>query len=337
MKSMGVVVWGMGKMGRTIAQLVLEKQCLKLKGAIDCDPKLIGKDIGDVLGTARVGVAISSDAEEVLARCTPDDVAVIATGSHVPQVFPLIKEAVSRKLNVISTAEEMAYPGAQYPELAAQIDEMAKEKGVRVMGTGVNPGFILDLLVITLTGACHRVRKVKARRTIDLSVYGASVMSAMGIGLEPDEFRHRVRQKTVVGHVGFHESVALIAKALSMKIDRIEETLNPIVAVVGRSTDVVEIKAGHVAGCDHSFRAYSEGRLVIELIHPITVMPHLEGLETSDEIEIDADPGISLKIKPAIEGKHATTAMVVNMIPLLRHAPSGLVSMLDAPIPRCCS
>lgn len=337
MSKVGVVLWGMGKMGSALAKLVSEKSSLQLKGAIDINPKLVGKDIGEILGTTKIGIPISSDSSEVLSQCVPQDVVVITTGSHVPQVLPIIRKATSHQLNVLSSAEEMAFPSVKHPKLAAEINEMARKASVRVMGTGVNPGFIFDLLAITLTGACHHVRGVKAYRAIDLSVYGKVVIEAMGLGLEPEEFERKVEKKEVVGHVGFEESVELIAKALGFIIEKKEETLKPIIATVPRSTDVVDIKAGQVAGCNHSFRAYSEGKLIIELVHPISVMPHLEGYDVLDELEIDGEPPIHLRIKPAVEGKLATTAMLVNMIPLLHHAPTGLISMLDVPIPRCIS
>ena len=206
-------------------------------------------------------------------------------------------------------------------------------RGVAVLGTGINPGFILDLLIVTLTGVCADVQSIKARRVNDLASYGPSVLAAQGVGLSPDEFDRGVAEGRVAGHYGFAESIHLIGAAVGWQITRIEETREPIVASIRRETPAVVVEPGEVAGCNHTAVAYREEQPVITLMHPQQVQPELEGVATEDVIEITGAPDIRLAGSPEIPGGQGTIALAVNMIPRVLNAPPGLHTMVDLPVP----
>ncbi|MCG4587150.1 NADP-binding protein, partial [Anaerosalibacter bizertensis] len=125
-------------------------------------------------------------------------------------------------------AEEMAYPQAQEPELAAKLNEIARENGVTILGTGINPGLIMDLLVVALTGACIDVDHIKAERVNNLSPFGPAVMSEQGVGITEEEFNSRVKDGSLAGHVGFPESVNMISDALGWKLSgEVKQTMEP--------------------------------------------------------------------------------------------------------------
>jgi 4-hydroxy-tetrahydrodipicolinate reductase len=227
----------------------------------------------------------------------------------------------------------MAWPRAHAPELASRIAELSRDRGVSVLGTGVNPGFVLDLLVITLTGVCRDVRSIAAERINDLSPYGPTVLKSQGVGLEPEAFYKGVEEGTVTGHYGFAESIHMIAEALAWDIERIEEHRTPIVSKVRRATPFVTVEAGMVAGCLHDAIAYRRGEPVVTLSHPQQIHPQLEGVQTGDRIEISGNPNVKLSGSPEIPGGTATCALAVNMIPRLLNAPPGLFTMADLPVP----
>ncbi|HBW38460.1 MAG TPA: NADP-binding protein, partial [Desulfosporosinus sp.] len=229
--------------------------------------------------------------------------------------------------------EEMAYPWAQEPELAKHIDSLAKEYGVSVLGTGINPGFVLDTLILAMTGPCLEVDHIKATRINDLSPFGPTVMQTQGVGVSVEAFEAGLQSGEIVGHVGFKESIHLLAKTLGWKLDRIEETRFPIISKVYRETEHVKVEPGHVAGCKHSAIGYVDGVPKIELIHPQQVLPQLEGIETGDYIDISGQPDIHLVLKPEIPGGLGTMAMAVNMIPQVLAARPGLLSMAELPVP----
>lgn len=227
----------------------------------------------------------------------------------------------------------MSDPAAQNPELAKEIDELAKEHSVTVLGSGVNPGFVLDLLVITLTGVCHSVERIEARRVNDLSPYGLSVMKGQGVGTSSKAFHEGISDGSIVGHVGFPESIHMISNALGLGVDRVEQTREPIFSKVYQETPNIKVEPGMVAGCSHTGVGYAGNKEVIRLIHPQQIHPHLEGQDTGDYIDIYGIPEIHLAIKPEIAGGVATIGITVNMIPHVVAATPGMKRMIDLPVP----
>lgn len=339
MTGIKVIQWGLGAMGNGMARLLMAKEGIHITGAFDQDPQKIGRDLGEFLGGESSGVTISAPpiAAEGWGLNADADLVIIATSSFTKEVFPQIRLAVEKGLNVISIAEEMAFPAAQEPDLAAEMDVLAKTHGVTVLGTGINPGFVLDTLILALTGPCLEVQSIKASRINDLSPFGPTVMRTQGVGTTVEEFKQGLATGEIVGHVGFQESINLIAKALGWELDRIEEARSPIISNVYRETQYVQVQPGQVAGCRHTAIGYVNGEPKIELIHPQQVLPYLEGVDTGDYIDITGRPDIHMAIKPEIPGGLGTMAMAVNMIPQVIAARPGLVSMAELPVPTALS
>ncbi len=328
-----ILVVGTGQMGSRIARLVLCKKGLDLVGAYGRRAARAGTDLGRAIGLERdLGLAIANDLAGVTDAARPE-VAIHATCSRLVDARDEIVTLLDRGVHVISIAEEMAYPAHHGPEIAAEIDRLAVAKGVSALGTGVNPGFVFDLLVIALTGVCAAIESITAKRSNDLSPYGPSVLASQGVGLTPRAFREGLEHGRVVGHIGFPDSIRMIADAIGWEIDRIEESREPIVTQVRRETPVVTVEPGQVAGCLHTAVAYRNGQPVITLIHPQQIHPGLEGIETGDSIEITGTPNLRLSGRPEIPGGEATAALAVNMIPRVLNADPGLHGMADLPVP----
>jgi len=328
-----VLVLGTGQMGGGIARLVLDKRGLVLVGAYGRRRERAGIDLGRAIGLDRdLGVALGADLDAEIVHRRPQ-IAIQATCSRLDDALPEIATLIRHRVCVISVAEEVAYPAASSASAAQELDRLAIEHGVAVLGTGVNPGFVLDLLVIALTGVCAEVRSIVATRVNDLSPYGPSVLATQGVGLEPEAFRKGLKDGTVVGHFGFAESIHMIADTLGWEIERIDQRREPIVSIVRRATPFVIVEPGHVAGCLHTAVAYRAGAAVITLVHPQQIHPHLEGVETGDTIEIHGTPNVRLAGSPEIPGGVATIALAVNMIPRVLSAAPGLHCMADLPVP----
>jgi 4-hydroxy-tetrahydrodipicolinate reductase len=328
-----VLVLGMGQMGSGIARLVLDKQGLELVGACGHRAEHLGMDVGRAIGLDRdLGIRISADLDSTI-KTTRPHVAIQATCSRVADAAVEISTLVRHGIHVISIAEEMAFPACASPALADELNRLAVANKVSILGTGINPGFVLDLLVIALTGVCAEVESVTARRVNDLSPYGPTVLRSQGVGLWPKEFEQCVKDGSVVGHIGFPQSIHMIARALGWEIERIDESREPIVARLQRETPFVKIAPGHVAGCLHTAIAYRDEKPAITLIHPQQIHPQLEGVETGDTIEICGIPNIRLAGSPEIPGGTATIALAVNMIPRVLNAPAGLHTMAELPVP----
>ena len=328
-----VVQWGLGAMGGGMARLMLDKPGLALVGAIAHRAELAGKDLGEVLDIGReLGVQVSHDPGALLSS-EQVDVVSFATTSWTRDHLPELRVAMENGANCVSIAEELSDVEAQSPELAAEIDEVAKANGVSVVGTGVNPGFVLDLLVVALTAGSHSVERIEASRVNDLSAYGHSVMASQGIGVSPDAFRAGVADGSIVGHVGFPESIHMISEALGLGVDRIEQSREPIISNVRRETPHVTVEPGMVAGCEHIGIGYRGDEEVVRLVHPQQIHPQSEGQDTGDYIHVYGKPEIHMAITPEIAGGVATIGIAVNVIPHLVAASPGLKRMIDLPVP----
>jgi len=332
MDNVKVIIWGLGAMGSGMAKMILQKEGMDIVGAIASRPEKNGKDLGEVIDLGqKCGVLISCDEDKVLN--TKADIVLLATSSFTKDVFPQIEKIIESGKNVITIAEEMAYPFYSEPTLSKKLDVLAKEHNATILGTGINPGFVLDTLIIALTGACMDVKKITARRVNDLSPFGATVMKTQGVGTTVEEFENGLKSGNIVGHIGFNESIAMISSALGFEIDEIEQTRKPIISKVFREAPYVKVEPGMVAGCHHTAIGKVKGEPIIVLEHPQQIHPELENVETGDYINIEGMPNINLAIKPEIPGGVGTIALAVNMIPQVIAAKPGLTTMKDLPVP----
>lgn len=336
MHKVRVAIWGFGAMGSGMAKMLLSKEGVEITGVCDLHPERVGKDLFDILNISREGasqIIINDKIEEVVCKGSCD-VALLATDSYTKNAFEKIKFCLENKVNVISTAEEMAYPQAQSPELATELDKIAKENKVSVLGTGINPGFVLDYLILALTGTCESVDKITASRVNDLSPFGTAVMEEQGVGITKDEFELRIKDNSLAGHVGFPESIKMIADGIGWDVNKINQTKDPIISNTNRETKYAKVEPGNLAGIRQRGFGYINDELKIEMDHPQQILPQTENIGTGDYINIKGTPNINLQITPEIPGGIGTIAMCVNMIPHVINASPGLKTMLDLPVPR---
>ncbi len=323
-KGIRVVQYGVGWIGASIVRLMLEKPGLEVVGAVDGDPEKIGKDLGRVAGANRdLGVYVASE----LSSAVPADVIVHSTSSSLKQVSSELMECARAGSHVISTCEELAYPFRKYPGLSAQLDQSARENKVAVLGVGVNPGFAMDKLVLTLASVCHRVTKVKVHRVVDAARRRPPLQRKVGAGLAVEEFNARVSRGEIKHH-GLPESLAMIADSLGLPVERIEETIEPVVATQQARFESVEVPAGRVLGVHQVGRGWHEGEVSVSLeLHMYMGAP-----EPTDTIVIHGVPDIKTQIPGGIHGDLATAAVIVNCIPALREAAPGLRTARDIPM-----
>ena len=333
-EALKVSIWGFGAMGSGIAEVLLRKKGVEITGVCDMHPDRVGKSIFSVLGVEkgdRKDVIVTPDIEEAIKGSR---ICMICTNSFTKDVFAKLELVCNHGINCITTAEEMSYPQAKEPELAKKIDEFAKKNGVTVLGTGINPGLMMDLLAVCLSGCMTDVEKVLCRRVNSLSPFGPAVMVEQGIGITTEEFEKGKKDGTLAGHVGFIESVNMIADAIGWKVDKFEQQMEPIVTDVDRKSPYGFAAKGHVAGVNMTGQGYVDGEVKIDMIHPQQIEPEMEGTHTGDYIVLKGTPEVNMAIKPEVDGGIGTIAMVVNMIPHVINARPGLKTMLDLPVPR---
>ncbi len=337
MRNVRVALWGFGAMGSGMAKVLLQRKGVELAGVCDQDPGKVGRSVYDLLGLHkgdRPDVRVNADIDQVLAL-KPLDICLIATNSFVREVFPKVIRVVEQGINVLTIAEEMAWPWAQEPELSRQMDEQAREMGVSVLGTGINPGLMMDLLAVFLSGCMTQVEHVRCERVNSLSPFGKAVMVEQGIGMAPEAFDKGVQDGSLAGHVGFAESAGMIASALGLNIDKFQQQMLPILTQVDRRSAHGFAAAGQVAGVSMTAQAHAGDQERIHLIHPQQIEPQLANVETGDYVTLTGTPPVRMAIQPEVDGGVGTIAMACNMLPFVVAARPGLLSMLDLPVPRC--
>jgi 4-hydroxy-tetrahydrodipicolinate reductase len=320
-----IIQYGVGPIGSAIVRALLERAGATIVGAIDIAAEKIGRDLGEVVGAPPLGIRVSDRAEEVLAHKA--DVVVHSTSSYFEQVFDQLLACVRAGSHVVSTCEELAYPFRKYPELSRRLDEAARAAGVAVLGTGVNPGFVMDKLVVTLATVCHRPERVLVRRIVDASQRRLPLQKKIGAGMTVEEFHEAVAAGRI-RHVGLPESVALIADGLGIDVEAISETIEPILAEEEVRTEYLQVRKGQVAGVRQIARGLANGQ---ERIH-LDLQMYVGAKNPVDEIRLFGTPEISLQIPGGTPGDLATAAVVVNAIPLVLQAPPGLRTVVDIPV-----
>jgi hypothetical protein len=330
MNEIKVFLYGVGAVGSLIAKSLLEKKGVKIVGAVDVAKDKVGRDLGEVLGLNRkIGVTVSSDVHAVLSKTKPD-IAIHATSSYLKETYPQIASIVKHGINVISTCEELSYPHYSNPEIAKEIDRLAKKYDVTVLGTGINPGFLMDTLVITLTAACQKIEKIEVVRVIDAAKRRLPFQKKIGAGLTVEEFKQKIEKGEITGHVGLEQSIAMIADALAWKLYKIKaDPVEPVIAKEPVKSDFIKVEAGKVAGLRQTAKGLIENREVIVL----DFQAYIGAKEEYDAITITGVPTIKQKIQPCVHGDMGTVAMIINSIPKVMRAPTGLLTMKDLPVP----
>jgi hypothetical protein len=326
-KKIRAVQYGVGPIGAGIVRLMREKSSIEIIGAIDSDPAKAGLDLGDVVEgkDAPWGVPVTSDARAMLDESP--DVIVHSTSSYLPSVMDQLIECLAAEACVVSTCEELAYPFRKHPELSAKLDSEAKTWGVALIGTGVNPGYVMDKLLITLSAASQEIETARAVRIVDASKRRLPLQKKVGAGMSVEEFRAQVAAGAIKHH-GLPESVAMVSDALGLGVDDIAETIEPVVARERVQTQFLEVAAGQVAGVHQIARGFAGNKEKIYM----ELQMFVGAADPRDTLEIVGNPNLTLTIPGGTHGDVATAAVVVNCIPQILDAPAGLRTSRDLPM-----
>ncbi len=323
-----VVLMGLGEIGQAIARAALARPELQIVGAVDPHPSLAHRKLAQVLGVPAPDVAIAESISKV-ARAARGGVLLQATGSRLEAVLPDLEEAVRAGLHVVSTCEELAWPWLHHRDAASALDRLCHERNVAVLGTGVNPGFVLDRLPALLAQVTGDVRHVRGVRVVDAAKRRPALQRKLGIGLTEAAF-HAGVERDELGHVGLAESAAMVAEAcVGLEEYEVEEDVLPLLA----EEDVpgpTPVGRGRVAGIhQEAVVSAPDGREVVRL--ELTLA--LGADDPRDEVILEADPPVRIVIPGGVAGDRATAHIAVNAVPAVIEL-RGIVSVLDLPVGR---
>jgi hypothetical protein len=323
-----VLLVGLGPIGAAVARQIVERKGYQLVGAVDIDPNKTGRDVGEVIELGRrLRVAVTPDISKTIKAAKPD-VAVLCTSSALKSVVAQFEQVLKHRIPIVTTTEEAAYPSRANRRLAQRIDEAARKARAAVLGTGVNPGFTMDALPIALTAVCERVDSIEVLRVQDARVRRLPFQQKIGAGMTREQFQRQVDAGSV-RHVGFTESIQMIADALGWKLDRITDDIEPKIAETVVASELLAVDPGYVAGIIQRGTGYMNGEPRIKL----RLEAYLGAPESYESVLIEGSPRIHSRIDGGVHGDVATASMAVNSIPAVIAAASGLRTMRDMRLP----
>ena len=323
-----IAQFGLGPIGLETLRLAATKPWAHIVGGIDIDPAKAGRRLADVMGIPGLGDApVFRSFAELLAHARPDVVfhtAVSKIHAAAAQVEPMARAGVS----VVSSCEELLYPARRDAELARRLDDVCKKNGARVLGTGVNPGFVMDVLPVCLTGVCRQVNAIHVQRVVAAATRRGPLQQKIGSGLAPAEFERRFAEGRA-GHAGLKDSAALIAHCLGWNISALTETGRAVVADHDITTPHVTVKQGQCCGLHQHAEATVDGvvRLTLDL------KMYLDAPQPHDACQIEGEPPLTMRIEGGVAGDAATVAALVNAAPRILQAPPGLLLMTNLGVP----
>lgn len=320
-----VVQYGCGPIGCSVVRLASTKPNIEIVGAIDIVK--VGQNLGKIAQTkVPIEVVISDDPESILIQKKPE-IVLHTTSSSFRVIYEQLEGIIKKGINVISTTEELSYPFRQQPDLSFSLDKLAKECGVTVLGTGVNPGFLMDSWPLFMTGVCQDIKSIKAVRIQDATSRRVPFQKKIGAGATIEEFNKLVESGTL-RHVGIPESIGMIAAGIGWELDKITESIEPVIAGTEVRSDYVTVAPGMAAGVKQLGHGFINGEELITL----EFQAYLGAESPHDAVYIKGIPDVEAVIKGGVHGDLATAAMVVNAIPKVFASPPGLVSMKDLPL-----
>ena len=319
---------GLGPIGAGVVRQVAERKGFRIVGAADIDPAKVGRDLGAVTGVGRaLRIKVSGDVKTAI-KTTKPDVVVLCTSSSLKKVLPQMSEILELKVPIVSTTEELAYPTKGNMKYARAIHQLAKKSKVAVLGTGVNPGFVMDALPIALTGVCERVESIRVDRVQDARIRRLPFQQKIGAGLTREQFQKKVDDGSV-RHVGLAESVSMIADVMGWKLDRITDEIQPKMATETVASEFLAVDPGYVCGIVQDGVGYRNGVPLITL----HMEAYLGAPESFDAVEIVGSPALKMKLAGGVHGDIATASIVVNSLPKILEVVPGLHTMRDMPLP----
>lgn len=328
---MNIVIAGVGGVGKNVTRLLSARPGYNVVAAYTRNESYAGIDLGEHAGGEPLKVTITTDRETALA--SEADLLLIATTSFLRDVEDDIRAGIARGLNVITTAEEAAYPWIIDAKLADELHRLAIDRHVSIIGLGLNPGFIFDALLLTATAVAWDVQNIRIRRVVDISSFSEAIQRRLGIGFTADEFRAGVTAESITGHIGFPQSFHLAARCLGRIVDHVDKSFEPLVADRKYVNEHLEVQPGTTGGFIQYYDAIVDGNPWMTAEFVAHVDPGSVGYTPADTIFINGFNGINLTIEPGCQPQLGTAGMIANSITRVIEAQPGFISVADLAIP----
>lgn len=319
MKRVKVAQFGLGWIGVESLKLAAQQPWLEIIGAVDNHPAKVGRPLTELTGLGQLdGLKVARDLE-MLFRETPPEVILHTASSSAAATLAQMRPALEFGVSVASTCEELIFPALKEPALTKEYDALCRHTGARVVAAGVNPGFVMDVLPIALTGVSRSVESIFVERVVDAATRRRPLQAKIGSGQNPEAFADKLRLGRA-GHAGLRESAALVAHAMGWALDNLAEEGEPVVAEREIVTPFFTVRTGDVCGIHQRVVGTSGGveRVTLDLAMFLGApQPH-------DRVVVRGRPPLDLLLHGGVAGDEATVAALINVVPRLLASAPGL-------------
>jgi len=320
---------GFGPLGIQISKFIAQKTTVRTVAVVDFDINLIGNSLSEISEDLSDEVKIYGSTKDALDDINvKPDVIIITTVSSLEKFVAQLEEIAKFGIPIISTCEELSYPWVLQPELSIQLDKLCKSNNIPCLGTGVNPGFLMDYLPSVFSSISKEIEHITVERVQNANPRRVPFQKKIGAGLNLEAFKAKQATDTL-RHVGLKESVYLLANSIGVELDEITESLNPVIAENEVSSFAINVKKGDARGVEQIAHGYKNGVCKIKMHFKAA----LEEPKSFDRVTIKGVPNFTSEIDGGINGDIATCAITINSINSILKAPSGLQTMSSIAVP----
>lgn len=320
---------GLGPLGIQIGKYIAQKETVKTVAGVDCNPDFKGKSLSKLDDSLSSEIFIFESTKAAIESLEKiPDVAIITTVSSLEKLIPQVEEVAQFGIPIISTCEELSYPWKLQSKLSKQLDAICKKNNIACLGTGINPGFLMDYLPSVMSSICKDVKEIIVERVQDASPRRIPFQQKIGAGLDIESFRKKAATG-ILRHVGLQESVYLLANSIGLQLDNVTESLNPVIAELTVASKAIKVKAGDVRGVEQIAKGHVNDKCKIKLHFRAAIGEP----KSYDKITIKGAPNFSSEIEGGINGDIATCAITINCINSILKASKGFHTMNTISVP----
>ncbi|WP_440105575.1 NAD(P)H-dependent amine dehydrogenase family protein [Streptosporangium sp. H16] len=334
-----VVQWATGAVGRYSLRSVITRPEFELAGVLVYDPDKVGQDAGTLVGLPEAGVTCTDDVEEILATEADCVLHMPLPASYFGGEYPSDVETICALLaagkNVITTTG-FVYPKCYGPGVVERLEAACRAGGTSLHGTGVNPGFMSDILPLTLTGLSSRVDHIYIRESSDFRGHPSRqiVVDLFGFTRSAKDYVAAVRPFRAFQRSLFAESVQFVADNLGVALDEVEESDEFELASEEFEISAGLVRAGTVCASRWMFSGLVRGRpfMTVECVYKADATRVERWADPGFSVHIEGVPQLMLTVGEISHGLASAAAHAVNSVAALCAAPPGIRTAVELPL-----